>query len=418
MTKSAKHTEVYSETAAGVITPLDTRRLFPGVSEGIYMDVASRGLIPTVGRIAIEKALDARIRGTTDKAELFETIERVRGRYARLINAAPDEIAFTKNVSDGINAVASAIDWKPGDNVIVCPSLEHPTNIYPWINQKRRCGVEVRMIDDDRGHMPVEKMIAAISNRTRVVTASLVSFAPGFKTDIAKLGAACRHAGVLSVVDGAQGIGIVHLDMDRTPIDVLSVSTQKGLCAFYGLGFLYVRRAQAERLSPAYLSRFGVDIGDAHEAAADLENYSLMPAARRFEVGNYNYLGAIAVEPSLEILGKIGTETIQRHVSTLTHDMVQKLLNAGIPVYGGPPGPHLVHIVALGSRIKPDHDENDTEINALARILRNAGVRFSVRHGMIRLSLHLYNNQDDVDRLVDVAQRWNRGRTTDAAPES
>jgi len=263
--------------------------------------------------------------------------------------------------------------------------------------------------------MPVEKMIAAISSRTRVVTASLVSFVPGFKTDIAKLGAACRHAGVLSVVDGAQGVGIVHLDMDRMPIDVLSVSTQKGLCAFYGLGFLYVRRTQAERLLPAYLSRFGVDIGDAHEASADLENYTLMPAARRFEVGNYNYLGAIGVEPSLEILGKIGTEKIERHVSTLTHDMARKLRNAGIPVYGGSPDPHFVHIVALGSRIKPDHDENhDSEINPLARILRNAGVRFSVRHGMIRLSLHLYNNQDDVDRLVDVAQRWNRGRATAA----
>lgn len=396
---------------SGRLSVADARQLFPGAEEGIFMDVAARGLIPAATRDAVAGILESRIAGTTDKTALFDAVERVRTLYAKLVNATQDEIAFTKNVSDGINSVAAAIDWKRGDNVVVCPSLEHPTNIYPWVNQKRLHGIDLRLIDNDNGHMPVEKMIAAIDDRTRVVSASLVSFSPGFKTDVVKLGRACRDAGTMFVVDGAQGIGIVHLDMQRMPIDVLSVSTQKGLCAFYGLGFLFVRRALAENLRPAYLSRFGVDIGESHEAAIDIENYELMRGARRFEVGNYNYLGVIAAEPSLKILERLGTEAIERYVSGLTHDMVRKLLDLGLPVYGGEPGPHIVHVVALGNGVDPKHDEHDdSDIGSLARVLTREGVRLSIRRGMIRLSLHVYNNHDDVDRFVDIARGWNRSR--------
>jgi selenocysteine lyase/cysteine desulfurase len=393
------------------ISIAEARKLFPGASQGIFMDVAARGILPAATERVVMKLLQERSSGTVNKDELFDTIERVRSLYAKMINATPTEIAFTKNVSDGINSIAAAVDWKPGDNVVLCPVLEHPTNIYPWVNQKHRHGIEIRIIDDEGGHMPVEKMIAAIDSRTRVVSASLVSFSPGFKTDVVTLGAACRKRGAIFVVDGAQGIGIVHLDMQTMPIDILSVSTQKGLCAFYGLGFLYARREIAEQLRPVYLSRFGVEIGNSHEAAVNIEDYELMPAAQRFEVGNYNYLGAVGVEPALDILTRVGTDAIEKHVSALTHDMVRKLHDRGVPVYSGKPGPHLTHIVALGEGIDPNHNEyDDSDISSFARLLRNGGVRLSVRRGMIRLSLHLYNNQDDVDRLVEIASGWNRIR--------
>ncbi|WP_415838293.1 aminotransferase class V-fold PLP-dependent enzyme [Polaromonas hydrogenivorans] len=104
------------------------------------------------------------------------------------------------------------------------------------------------------------------SHRARVVTLSATSFKPGFRADLDRLGAACRNAGVRLVVDGAQSIGITHLDLARTPIDAFAVSTQKGLCSLYGMGFLYVRREFAESLAPRYLARFGVDIDASHEA--------------------------------------------------------------------------------------------------------------------------------------------------------
>ena len=179
---------------------------------------------------------------------------------------SPNEIAFTKNVSEGLNMAACALPWRAGDNVVLCPQLEHPSNVYPWLHLKNRAGIEVRTVHSHNGHMPVDAMIAAINDRTRVVTCSYVTFAPGLRTDIERLAEVCAKRDVMLLVDGAQGIGILDIDMTRVPIAAMSVSTQKGLMALYGMGFLYVRKEWAERLDPPFLSRFSVDLGSAHEA--------------------------------------------------------------------------------------------------------------------------------------------------------
>src|SRR5437868_3783462 len=139
------------------------RSQFPGATSSIYFDTASRGLAPAAAKVAIDEQIDLHVMGTIEKTRMFETIERVRNRYAGLIRAEPDEIAFTKNVSEGLNMAACALPWRSGDNVVLCPELEHPSNIYPWLHLKNRAGIEVRAVRSRGGHMPVDDMIAAIN---------------------------------------------------------------------------------------------------------------------------------------------------------------------------------------------------------------------------------------------------------------
>jgi cysteine desulfurase/selenocysteine lyase len=383
------------------------RALFPGAERSTYADVAARGLIPEATSAAVNRKLAERIDGTFIKEEAFQAIERVRTKFAGLINCSSDEIAYTKNTSDGLNAVATALDWERGDNVVLCPPLEHPANLYPWLHLSDRHGVELRKIADEGGVMPAERMIAAIDARTRVVTTSLVSFAPGFRTDITRLGEVCRGRGVLFIVDAAQAIGVLHIDVEDLPVDALAVSTQKGLCALYGMGLLYVRRRWAEKLSPVYLSRFGVDLGTAHEASGSVQGYQLMPGARRFDVGNYNYVGAVALEPALDILATIGTDAVEQYVTGLAVTLAARLQEAGIPVFGGDQRQRSTHIVTLGRGVGLLHDDtDDRDMSSLYQALKAAGVRLSIRRGMLRLSLHLYNNEDDVNAIVATAAKW------------
>ena len=111
---------------------------------------------------------------------------------------------------------------------------------------------------------------------------------------------------MLLLVDAAQSVGVQHTDVRASNIDALAVSTQKGLLALYGMGFLYVRREWAERLQPAYLARFGVDLGDAHEASLGGYDYKLAPGARRFDLGNYNFLATAAVDASMTAAPRMG----------------------------------------------------------------------------------------------------------------
>jgi selenocysteine lyase/cysteine desulfurase len=199
---------------------------------------------------------------------------------------------------------------------------------------------------------------------------------------------------------GAQSVGPLHTDVGRDYIDGLAVSTQKGLLGFYGFGFLYCRRAFAERMQPAYLARFDVDVGEAHEASLGGDNFSLARGARRFDLGNYNFLGLCAADASLEL----GTPMIEAHNLRLASRLCAGLNALGLPVAGGPPGPHLSHTVSVGAFGDGQRDStNDTGLEALYRHLIANDVKLTIRRGMLRMAVHLYNNDADVDRALELS---------------
>lgn len=388
----------------------NVRQLFPGAASQIYLDVSSRGLVPSMAKDVLLRHVDTRINGAADKAHMFETVERVREKFARLINAAPDEIAFMKNISDGICTVATSFDWRPRNSVLLCREVEHPNNIYPWLNLADRLGIQVRSIAATDGHIPTDALIDAMDADTRVVAVSSVSFAPGFRTDLEKLGAACRSRDIFFLVDGAQSVGVLETDVERLKIDGLASATQKGLMGLYGLGMLYVRREWAERMRPMALARFGVDLEGAHEASIGGGDIRLMAGARRFEIGNYNFPAAAAVEPCIDLILSLGQDRIQAHACDLARRLALGLLELGLPVAGRQPDSHLAHIVAIGTFAANHGGTDDPDTAALHEAFACAGIRHALRGGMIRLATHLYNNEDDIDRTLAAAQQWVKTR--------
>lgn len=380
---------------------------FPGAAQSTYLSSCTRGLLPMSARRAVDAHLDDLALGRTDKSALFDLIEETRRLFAALINATPGEIAMTKNVSEGLNILAASLDWQAGDNVVVTLDLEHPNNVYPWLNQEARHGIKVRAIPDRDGHIDIEAMIAAMDDRTRLVTLPTVTFSPGFRSDVRHLGEICRKRGVFLLVDAVQSVGVLHTDVNALGVDGLATSTQKGLCGLYGMGFLYCRNAWAERITPVYLARFGVDLGEgAHEAAMGATNYRLMAGAKRFDVGNYNYPAAAACLESMKILTSVGTKRIEAHVTQLSHRLVTELLDLGLPVAGGEPGPHLGSIVCIGKPGGGHDSTDDPEIEDLSKHLFENGVIHTIRRGMIRFALHVYNNVDDVGRVIELTRGW------------
>ena len=380
---------------------------FPGSESVIYLDTAARGLLPRAAKMAVEQHLEDRLLGRADKLTMFAAVEEARGRFADLINADADDIAITKNISEGLNIIATALPWEAGDNVVLCLDLEHPNNVYPWLNLRDRVGIEIKSVPGLDGHIPAAALIDAIDVRTRAVSLSTVSFSPGFRTDVEPIGKACRERGVFLLADGAQSVGILHTDVEQLGLDGLAVSTQKGLLSLYGLGFLYCRRSWAERLRPASLARFGVDLGGVHEAAKGGDSYNLMAGARRFDLGNYNYPAAMACAKSLDIIAAVGTKAVEAYVTGLAHGLAQGLFDLGLPVAGGAPGPHIGGIVSVGEFGAGGHDTtDDPRIDSLHRHLTENGVRLSVRQGMLRMAFHLYNTEDDMRRVLELADQW------------
>ena len=400
----------------------EARALFPGAGRRPYFDVAVRSLLAAPVRAAVDRFLDAAMEGGPDKETLFGVVERGRERFARWIGAEPDEVAWTRNVTDGLNLFLGSLDWRAGDEVVFCPELEHPANVLPWRNLAARRGVRLVAVPAaESGRLPSERLAEAVTPRTRVIAAATVSFAPGFRADLGPLREASRASGALLVLDAAQSVGVLRTEVRESGAEVLAVATQKGLAAFYGTGFLYCRREVAESLAPAALGRFGVWDGEAGETEIPERGLPYAPGARRFDLGNYNYPGAVAAERALALLGEFGAAEIEAHAVGLAGELAEGLAGLGLPVVGGAgtggsggggeAGAEAgvgvggrSHLVAVGSPGRGGHrSAEDPRLEALHRRFREAGVGLSLRRGVLRFSCHLWNDRSEVGRVLEVA---------------
>ena len=380
------------------------REDFKALRGAIYLNGAARSILSDTTMAAIDALLESHRDGSARKEDWDPIGKRCTQRFAELIGAGAHEIAYTKNVSDGINTVARAFPWRRGDNVIVCGDLEHPNNIYPWLNL-RALGVEVRLVAQRDDAIDTQAIAAAIDARTRVVSAATVSFTPGFRTELHRLADPCRRRGILLMVDAVQSTGILHLDMAAAGIDALATATSKGLLGLYGLGFLYVSQRWIDRLHPAYLARFSVDQGTAHESEMGAAQFRLQPDARRFEVGHQPWACVAAADASLGQLLALGTPVIEAHATALAERLAHGFAVLGLPLCRTPAGTPASHIVTLGRLGEGGaYSTGDERLNTIAQVLEAHAVRFSVRRGLLRFATHAYSSEDDVDRVLDLAR--------------
>lgn len=380
------------------------RARYPVASRFTFLNITSGTPMSHATRAAVQGLVDAQWDGSGSREDKQRLMASCRQRFAAIIGAKAAEIAVTKNVTEGLNIVANAIDWRPGDNVVFCQELEHPNNIYLWLELKRR-GVEVRTPPARRGAIDTQAMIDAIDARTRLLTVASVTFTPGFRSELAALGRACRQAGALFLVDAVQSCGILELDVEACAIDALATSTSKGLMGMPGTGFLYVRSEWIERLRPVYVGRYSVERGKGHESEIEGASYALLADARRFEAGNYNWVGIAAAEASLgELLG-IGTAQIEPHVVGLATSLAEGLESLDLAVSRPPETVARSHIVTVGELGAGDaHSSHDPRLNRIGAALQAGGVKYTVRKGMLRFGFHCYNDESDVARVLGIAR--------------
>ncbi len=377
------------------------RQGFPALKAQTYLSICNKMILHDQVRSSVETFLDHLAMATIDRGEHEIRVTSSREKFARLMNVAQSTVAATRNVSDSVNSIAWAYPWKDGDNVVLSSDAEHPNNIYPWLRLRSR-GIETRFVEPlPSGAIDVDSMIAAIDHRTRVMTAASVTFAPGHRTDLRKLGEACRKADVLLLVDGVQSAGILHHSLSDEPIDAFATSTSKGLLGLYGYGFLYVSPKWIDRLSPAYLSRSSVlQETDDHSTMGSGE-YEYQPDSRRFEVGSYNLAGAYAADASIGLLLEFGSEATEKRVLDLVSLLHEGISSAGITPAVPGNGPLQSNLLTLG---KPDvggHGfSSDPLIQPLSEFLGERKISHTIRRGQLRFGLHVYNNEDDIEQAV------------------
>ncbi|MCH6553946.1 MAG: aminotransferase class V-fold PLP-dependent enzyme [Acidobacteria bacterium] len=191
----------------GTEQAVDWREEFVGMDERVFLDCANQGPFPRATIRAVEQALELKKYPERLTAEhYFELPQQARTGLAKLIGAEPGEIALTNGASDGINAVANGLEWKAGDEIVL-PAREFPANYFPWKHLEER-GVRVREVEPADGRfVAADDLVAALTEKTRLVAASYVGYADSNRIDLARVGQACRARGIPLVVDASQAVG-------------------------------------------------------------------------------------------------------------------------------------------------------------------------------------------------------------------
>ena len=309
-----------------------------------------------------------------------------RAHVGRFIGATGAEIGVLRNTSDGANVVALGLDWQPGDRVIL-PDNEFPANAIPWL-ALRRLGVEIDFIDTSRERMTPDVLRAKMTDRTRVVTVSWVSFEDGYRHDLGGLAQVAHERGALFCVDAIQGLGAFPLDVRALDIDVLYAGGQKWLLALQGVSFVYVRTELLDRIAtgaPGWRSMSDI------WAFLDYEQ-PFTTDASRYEGGTPNFIGALSLDTSIAVIESAGTQAIGAHVLELTDHLVEGLhaLGANVRSLRGPGISSGIVTFTL-----PEVDPV-----ALGRTLQSEGVITTWRASGIRVAPHGYNTHDEIDRLL------------------
>ncbi len=385
-----------TSTAAAnpVFTPATREEEFPVLREYTYLNAAFSGPIPTRAATAMAARAEAlQYPGIARGGAEPDHEATVRERIAGMIGARPDEIVFTANTSQGMNACAQGIAFRPGDNIVI-PADDFPSLTYTWLNLRAR-GVEVRIVSFGGIGPTADEIMARVDDRTRAVSCSAITWNTGWRAELDSLGERCAARGVLLVVDGIQAVGAEEIDVKALRLSALAFHSYKWLLGGFGLGVLYVAPDAVDRIAPTFVSASAVLPSD---APADDEPYWREGAAR-YTLGNNNRAAFATLAAALDLHTGLGLRAIAAHNRALAAQLYDGLqARSGLRVVSAadPARRSAITVFTTGDRAR-DAD--------LAAQLEAQRIMVSLRPLGVRVSPHFYNTEGDIARLLDALPR-------------
>lgn len=364
------------------------REAMPVAKKWAYFDHAAVAPISLPAAQALRAWVrEAAEEGDTAWLNWARQLKKARTSAAELIGAAEDEIALVPNTTAGINLVAEGFPWQAGDNVVTLDD-EFPANVYPWLHLESR-GVETRRATTTDGQIDLGQLAALCDERTRVVSVSWVGYANGCRRDLRIISEIARQHDAIFLVDAIQGLGVFPLNVAEMNIDCLSADGHKWLLGPEGAGIAYVSRGCLDRLRP---------IGVGWNSVVHASNFShielaLKPSAARYEGGSHNMAGFLALGASLELLLSLGVENIAAAVLDFTDQAVEGLQGLGAVIRSPWLPDERSGIVSFEL---PGRDPS-----SLFKYCLTKNVALNCRAGRLRISAHAYNDQQDLERLID-----------------
>jgi len=307
------------------MTHQELRVQIPFLDTVTYMDYASvvpacNQVLAAVNEYSMKYPLNYGVGVFPAAKEACAKVDEARAKIARFINAKEScEIIFTKNTTEAINLVAFGGPWEAGDEIILT-SLEHQSNMMPWIRLQKEKGVVLKIAQADiEGFIHPETVQELITPKTKLINVTYVSNIYGTITPVNEIGKIAKQAGVYYMIDSAQAGGRIPMDVQASGCDFMSICGRKSMMGPQGTGALYLKKEVADILKP-------MNMGSRAGHVLDIDTITLNAVPYRFEAGVLNTSGVIGLGTAADVLSEIGLENVQQRIAELTQYMIDKLL--------------------------------------------------------------------------------------------
>lgn len=368
---------------------------FPITAQKVFLAHAASSPLPRRVASAMTRYLD--LAATEGQWEYIyaKNEDDTRRLAAELIGGNEQEIAFVSSTSMGLSMVASGLPWQAGDNVIIADG-DFPSNVYPWLNLENR-GVSVKFIPRHLdGAVTLEDIVPLVDGNTRLVSLSSVNFVTGYRIDVPTIGRYLQERGILFCVDAIQSLGII--PMDVTYVDFLAAGAHKWLLGPLGIGILYVKACNIQRLTPVLAGWKCV------QSSKEYLDYNLcfLDSAKCLEPGGINIAGIIGLQAAMGLLMETGIDEIACRLAGFTKTIKATLWEKGYDLVGPEEDALRSGMISFSSQTQ--------DIAALRRELDSNGFVVSLRDGLdgrkcIRVSPHFYNSDEEITRFLAALPR-------------
>ena len=369
----------------------------PALREHVYLNCGWAGPLSNPVAQAVKDYLDLELSGgPTTRHVLDERMaagNRFRETTAQMLGADVDEITITGNTTEGINIVTNGVRLEPGDEVLTT-SIEHASGMVPAYYLRERRGADVRIVSlsaaDSRG-VAVERFASAFSERTRLVLISEISYSTGQLLPLDEIVELAHSHGAAVVVDGAQTAGHVPIDVRASNVDYYAVPSHKWLCGPSGLGALYVRRDRIRDLEPAKV---------AHAAAASYDHDGGFVPERdkvtKFELTTVSSALLAGAAAATQQYLDSGAQAVWDRVRELNRYAEQRFSHiAGVEVRSP-----RTEDTRTGLFTFAVAGEEPVRVSAYLQLYHRVVCRYVAETGAVRLSLHVYNTEEDIEQAA------------------
>jgi cysteine desulfurase/selenocysteine lyase len=391
-----------------LLSTQDVRSDIPIIEKVIYMDCAATSPIPRPVLEAMQRYWEECPFNYGRSLAVFKLSKEVNKRcsgameaLAGLINASSQELVFTKNTTEALNIVTHGVNFVPGDEVLIS-NIEHQSNFIPWLYLGKNKDVKIKIVHaNEDGIVTPEEVQNKVSSKTKLISLNHASNIFGSIQDVKAIGQIAHDNSARLLIDAAQTVGRLPIDVKDIDCDFLAMCGRKSLMGPQGTGALYGKREALEELTPQIIGGGAADL-------KGLNEFEFAELPHRFHAGIYNAMGIIGLGRSVEYVGTdIGVERIRSHVMSLYSYLRKEIDQIDSVTTYGPRDLEQQNGVLSFTLGDIDSREVSKLLDDQSNIIVAAGTHGSPTamqqlgvDGTVRVSLQFYNTEEEVDKLI------------------